>query len=116
MLLRARALLALALVAQPPPAPPGVMRYVHNAPESALDTRYRYHWKILETALEKTTPRYGPYVLESASSMTEQRQRFELARATGKLTVMYLGTTQQMERELVPVRIPVDRNLGGYSV
>jgi hypothetical protein len=116
MPLKAGALLALALLAQPPQAPPGVMRYVHNAPESALDTRYLYHWKILETALDKTTAKYGPYALETAPSMTEQRQRFELTRATGKLTVMYLGTTQEMERELVPVRIPVDRNLGGYSV
>src|SRR4051812_48028225 len=116
MLPKAGVLLALALLARPAQAQPGVMRYVHNAPESALDTRYLYHWKILETALERTTPKYGPYAIESAAFMTEQRQRFELTRATGKLTVMYLGTTQQMERELVPVRIPVDRNLGGYSV
>jgi ABC-type amino acid transport substrate-binding protein len=30
--------------------------------------------------------------------------------------VIYLGTTPQMERELIPVRIPVDKNLGGYCV
>ena len=83
MPLKAGAFLALAVLAQPQQAPPGVMRYVHNAPESALDSRYRYHWKILETALDKTTSKYGPYVLETASSMTEQRQRFELARPTG---------------------------------
>jgi hypothetical protein len=92
------------------------MRYLHNAPESPGDTRYRYHWKILETALEKTRAAYGPYVLEAAESMPEQRQRFELEKATGRLTVMYLGTTQAMEKALVPIRIPVDRNLGGYCV
>jgi len=117
MLLKVAALMALAVLAQTSPASlPGPMRYVHNAPESALDIRYRYHWKILETALDKTTARFGPYTLETAPFMTEQRQRFELTRATGKLTVMYLGTTPEMERDLVPVRIPVDRNLGGYSV
>ncbi len=109
-------LVALAVLAPLPTPPPGVMRYVHNGPESALDIRYRYHWKVLETALEKTKATYGPYVLDTAGFMTEQRQRFELKNTTGKLTVMYLGTTQEMERELVPVRIPVDRNLGGYSV
>src|SRR5689334_13819202 len=92
------------------------MRYIHNAPESEFDTRYRYHWKILETALEKTRAAWGPYELGTAPLMTEQRQRVELQQSSGRLTVMYLGTTPDMERDLVPVRIPVDRNLGGYCV
>ena len=29
------------------------MEYRHNAPESALDQRYLYHWKILENRLGK---------------------------------------------------------------
>jgi ABC-type amino acid transport substrate-binding protein len=95
-------------------APP--MRYLHHPPESALDRRYVYHWRILETALEKTRGTYGPYVMESSAFMTEKRQAFELANATGRLTVMYLGTTQELERTLIPIRIPVDKNLGGYCI
>jgi hypothetical protein len=41
------------------------MEYRHNAPESPDDNRYGYHWKILETALEKTMGKYGGYKLES---------------------------------------------------
>ncbi len=92
------------------------MRYVHNAPEASSDKRYVYQWKILETALEKTVLKYGPYLLQTSEPMTERRQVFELKNATKKLTVMYLGTTPQMESELLPVRIPVDKNLGGYCV
>jgi ABC-type amino acid transport substrate-binding protein len=92
------------------------MRYLHPPPESALDQRYVYHWKILETALEKTRDRYGPYLIEASAFMTEKRQVFELANAAGRLTVMYLGTTQELERTLIPVRIPVDKNLGGYCI
>jgi hypothetical protein len=29
---------------------------------------------------------------------------------------MLLGTTPKMERDLLPVRIPVDKNLNGYNV
>ncbi|MEO6002066.1 MAG: hypothetical protein ABIS43_02875 [Opitutus sp.] len=97
-------------------AEPAVMRYIHNAPESALDRRYEYHWKILETALEKTREKYGPYSLETAGLMTEKRQTFELENATGALTVMYLGTTPAMEQSLQSIPIPVDKNLGGYCV
>ncbi len=92
------------------------MRYIYNAPESNLDKRYLYHWIILKTALEKTIPKYGAYEMVPSKPMTEKRQTFELKNATGKLSVMYLGTTPNMERDLVPIRIPVDKNLGGYCV
>jgi ABC-type amino acid transport substrate-binding protein len=92
------------------------MRYLYNAPESGLDKRYLYHWSILRTALEKTIPKYGPYELQPSESMSEARQAYELKNATGKLTVMYLGSTPEMEKTLLPIRIPVDKNLGGYCV
>jgi ABC-type amino acid transport substrate-binding protein len=92
------------------------MTYIVHPPESALDVRYQYHWEILQAALEKTVSKWGPYRIERAELMTERRQAFELKNATGKLTVMYLSTTPDFEQSLVPVRIPVDRNLGGYCV
>ena len=38
-----------------------VTRFVSNAPESALDARYLYRWKILATTLEKTEEKYGAH-------------------------------------------------------
>jgi ABC-type amino acid transport substrate-binding protein len=96
--------------------PPGVMTYVHHPPESASDVRYLYHWEVLRTALEKTQSEWGPYRMLASERMTERRQAHELKNATGKLTVMYLSTTPDLESHLIPVRIPVDRNLGGYCV
>lgn len=92
-----------------------VMRYIHHPPESPTDHRYNYQWKILETALQRTESKYGPYSVEISEAMPEKRQVFEL-RNSGKLSIMYLGTTPEMERDLVPIRIPVDKNLGGYCV
>jgi hypothetical protein len=101
--------------ADPPPAP-GVMTYVYNAPESALDVRYEYHWEILRTALDRTRATWGDYRMMKSETMSERRQAHELLHATGKLNVMYLGTTPEFERRLIGIHIPVDRNLGGYSV
>jgi len=92
------------------------MKYIYHTTESALDVRYMYHWEILRTALDKTSDKWGPYRMVPSEFMTERRQAFELKNATGKLTVMYLSTTPEFERTLVPVRIPVDKNLGGYCV
>ena len=94
-----------------------VMTYIYHPPESALDVRYVYHWEILRTALEKTKATWGPYrLVASKELMPEARQRYEIEHATGKITVMYLSTIPEFERELIPVRIPVDKNLGGYCV
>jgi ABC-type amino acid transport substrate-binding protein len=92
------------------------MTYIYNAPESKTDMRYNYHWEILQTALEKTKAQYGSYIMKPSQTMPEKRQVFELKYATGKLTVMFLGTNPEFEKELVPVRIPVDKNLAGYMV
>jgi ABC-type amino acid transport substrate-binding protein len=102
--------------ASEPTAPAETMIYIVHPPESPIDVRYDYHWEILKTALETTIPQWGPYRIERSEFMTERRQAFELKNATGKLTVMYLSTTPELEESLLPIRIPVDRNLGGYNV
>ena len=106
--------LAVFMAASAPAPKP--MRYIYHPPESSLDVRYLYHWEILRTALEKTKAKWGPYEMVPSERMTEQRQTFEMKNNTGKLTVMYLSTTPDFERNLVAVHIPVDKNLGGYCV
>jgi hypothetical protein len=108
----------LAGAASGPEATPadGVMTYIHHPAESAHDVRYEYQWEVLRTALEETRGAWGTYRMVASEAMTERRQAYELENSTGKLTVMYLGTTPDFESHLVPVRIPVDRNLGGYCV
>ncbi|HYI10433.1 MAG TPA: hypothetical protein VEK57_15340 [Thermoanaerobaculia bacterium] len=116
-LLRGAALLAvLAGWSASASAAAAPMRYVFHPPESSRDVRYLYHWEILRTALEKTRGKWGAYEMVPSRLMSERRQAFELKNATGELTVMYLSTTPDFEKNLIPVRIPVDRNLGGYCV
>jgi ABC-type amino acid transport substrate-binding protein len=54
--------------------------------------------------------------MRAAPFMTERRQARELENGTGQLTVMYLSPTPEFERQLLPVRIPIDKNLSGYFV
>lgn len=116
MSLRVLGATVVLLASLPSFAAGAVMRYVYHPPESSLDVRYLYHWEILRTALEKTQAKWGPYAMVPSERMPERRQAFELKKATGKLTVMYVSTTPDFEKNLIPIRIPVDRNLGGYGV
>lgn len=109
-------ILTLLVSGAAPAQSPEEMSYVFNAPESPLDVRYEYHWEILRTALEKTVAKWGPYRMTGSERMTERRQAYELKNATGKLTVMYLGTLPDFEKNLYGIHIPVDRNLGGYCI
>jgi Bacterial extracellular solute-binding proteins, family 3 len=113
---RAGVALALALLLPAAGLADGAMTYVYHAPESERDVRYEYHWEILRTALERTKARWGPYRMAPSERMSERRQAYEMERASGKLTVMYLSTIPEFEQRLVPVRIPVDKDLGGYCV
>lgn len=92
------------------------MLYLHNAPESPGDTRYDYHWQVLRAALEATRDAYGDYRLQPAAVMNESRQLYEMKRARGAISVMVLDPTLEMERYLLPVRIPIDKGLLGYRV
>lgn len=94
----------------------GTTNYIYNAPESDSDVRYQYHWAILEQALKKTQKKYGAYKMTPSIRMTENRQTAELTSGSGLINVMYLGTTQEFEKKLIPIRIPVDKNLGGYNI
>ena len=93
-----------------------VMNYIYNAPESSIDVRYDYEWEILRTALEKTRPKYGDFKMTRSNVMSEKRQAFEMMHPKGELSVMYLSTCPEFEKELIGIHIPVDKNLGGYCI
>ena len=92
------------------------MHFVYHGPESEHDFRYRYHWEILKTALDLTIKKYGPYTWTSSEIMSETQQLAEMKKSSPKLTVMIRETNLSYEKFLIPVRIPIDKNLIGYRV
>ncbi len=91
-------------------------RFVHNAPETADDQRYAYHWRVLRAALEVTREQYGAYQLEPGQPLSEKLQVVEMQRPHGSLNTLVLDATQSLEETLLPVKIPVDKGLLGYRV
>ncbi|WP_115718953.1 amino acid ABC transporter substrate-binding protein [Gallaecimonas mangrovi] len=93
------------------------MKYIYHPPEATDDSRYDYPWALLKLALEQTRAEYGDYILEAAPIvMNEKRQYQELRVGSDTITVMIATANKDKERQLIPVRIPLDKGLLGYRV
>ena len=90
--------------------------FVYNRSQSDIDVVDRFVWKTLELALERTRGRYGDYRLGSVPSMPTHRRAYALEHGLGGVTVGWFSDNPEREKSLVPVRIPVDRGLGGYRL
>ncbi|MRW83428.1 hypothetical protein GJ698_04905 [Pseudoduganella sp. FT26W] len=81
------------------------------------DSRYEYDWAVLRVALQKTVPRYGPFELkQSTQSMSPQRVAQELLAPRGRINVLARATSPELERQYIPVRLPIDKGLLGYRI
>lgn len=106
-------LLALAGWARPAHALDSyVIDYVFNNP----DYRDRYALAVLKAALEASSARYGPFVL-SVSPMIMERDRLMQEMVKGDLVNLTAQvTSEEWERRLTPIRIPLDKGFSGYRI
>lgn len=93
------------------------VRVIYPAFESASDTRFRDLVEILDTALKKTIPEFGPYVLvPSITAMTEARYLNEIASGEGSVNIVWSSTSVEREEQLLPIRIPLRKGLLGFRI
>jgi hypothetical protein len=109
------ALLALALLgwAQPARALDTYRGdFVFNNP----DYRDRYALAVLKAALEASSEKYGPFELIVAPLIME-RDRLMQEMAKGDMVNLTAQvTSEEWERKLVPIRIPMDKGFSGYRI
>lgn len=82
-----------------------------------IDSRYDYDWAVLRAALEKTMPRYGVFEQhQSDVAMSPPRIVQEMTSPSGRINIFVRATSPELERQFLPVRLPVDRGLLGYRL
>jgi hypothetical protein len=90
--------------------------YVLDHNFSRADTRDRYTLHLLTAALDASSARFGPYLLRTAT-LDMERDRLLREMVQGELVNLSAQiTSPEWERELLPVRIPVDKGLAGYRI
>jgi hypothetical protein len=72
--------------------------------------------QLLQLALEASKPEYGPYQL-SLSPTPLQHKRLLLEMVTGQtVNVSVQMTNKELEKNLTPIRIPVDKGLASFRI
>lgn len=92
--------------------------FTYRSPESDLDQRYNYDTAVLRLALEKTSPKYGPFKLVPSPKMTFERAIFSL-RNNAFVNFFVKQSYEERyvsEMKLTFVKFPVDRGIVGYRV
>ena len=93
------------------------MRFVYPPPEAPGDERHLYYWQLLDAALASNRDQYGDYTMASfALPMTFQRAAAEVESGGGRVNIVSRATNLDLEKRLLPVRIPLDKGLLGVRL
>lgn len=93
------------------------LKVVYPAYEVASDVRFHDLLEILQVALEKTAPVYGPFVLApSPRGMNEARYLVDLQTGFQSINIAWSSTSTAKETDFLPIRIPLRKGLLGYRV
>jgi ABC-type amino acid transport substrate-binding protein len=109
-----RIALILLLLSLPAPCALAGATIYYPRPESATDKRYDYPARLLELVLKKSGDAYLP--LPSPISMPQSRALAEVANGSKLVTVAWGMTSIERERQVLPIRIPVDKGLLGWRL
>lgn len=108
--------LSLLLLCGLPLRASGLDSYTIDHNFSRPDYRDRYTLQVLRAALQASTAKYGPYEL-SISPLAMERDRLMFEMIKGNLVNLSAQiTSPEWERNLIPIRIPIEKGLSGYRI
>jgi hypothetical protein len=98
------------------PKSSSVTKVIYPADEERGDPRFNDLKEILRLALEKTVPEFGPFELLASSQRTNGLRYLNNLANNSDLTVVWSSTTEEKERNYLPIRIPLRKGLLGYRL
>ena len=91
--------------------------FTYRPAESAQDPRFEYDYAVLDLALQKTIPAYGPYRLEPSQPMNTARAVLTAsADQLPNLIIKLSYEPKYRDSELDFIPFPVDLGIVGYRI
>ena len=87
---------------------------IYPLPESAADVRYSYPIKLLELAIKKSDKHYD--LVPCKVVMQQKRALKEIELNSPDLNIIWSMTSKEREKQLLPIRIPIDKGLLGWRL
>ena len=84
--------------------------------QSEKDTRYLEQVELLETAMKKTEKKYGKYKLQQSDLLMNELRYVVEAKRGELINVIWWSTNPQVEKDLIPIRIPISKGILGYRI
>ncbi len=94
---------------------PDIAAVYHLTPEAFRGHEDYYFTKLLELALSKTEEKYGPFSIQ-LSPKREVDHRFWANMLKGKYDVMWSKITPELEKNLLPIRVSLLKDLSSYRI
>lgn len=92
------------------------MVVITDPPETTLDKRNDFPEKLLYAILENTRNQFGSYEIRfSRLAMDRKRLLYELERGE-RVNLSAKASQSEWEKRLIPIRIPIDKGIGGYRL
>ncbi|MGK0290748.1 MAG: ABC-type amino acid transport substrate-binding protein [bacterium] len=88
---------------------------IYPRPKSIQDTRYNDTIELLQTALKKTVPSDGAFVFRLSKYVMNHKRAFKSLRS-GRITVIIASPKKRLEKEFIPIRIPIRKGILGYRI
>lgn len=107
-------LLALLLLLPPQALAEDVLRRYRLT--DGVPKRLDYAELVLEQAMKRTQPKYGPYRIESRSGRIGREELLEQMRGGDEVNVAVVASQPAWELQMLPIYIPVDMGLSNYRI
>lgn len=90
--------------------------FTYRAPESEDDSRYDYDNALIKLALDKTSAKYGDYILKPSPVMNFKRMLKYLSEGSLENPIFKSSADNDIIKSYLYVNFPVDLGIVGYRV
>ncbi len=96
----------------------GPLIVIYPKGQSSIDTRRKEVVELIRLSLQKTEKTHGPFILKPANYVINPLRQVADIKKNQKdhINIVWIDTNKKIEKELLPIYIPIQKGIVGYRV